>query len=158
MKVIKAPNKLEWDEPISIFLAGSIEMGTAELWQDRMAAELTDYDCVILNPRRDNWDVSLKQSINEAKFKEQVLWELEGLDQADIVVFYLDPNTKSPITLMELGLCAKSHAVIVCCPDGFWRKGNVEVICDLFEIPLVNTFDELVVALRKSDLADYKLT
>lgn len=89
------------------------------------------------------------QSIHNPKFKEQVNWELDALSSADIVVFYFDPNTKSPITLMELGLAAASESnVIVCCPDGFWRKGNVEIICDRFDIPLCNTFDSLVAKLK----------
>lgn len=56
---------------------------------------------------------------------------------------YLDPNTKSPISLLELGLHANSKKLWVVCPDGFWRKGNVEVVCSLYDIPLFNSLDEL---------------
>ena len=125
-------------------------MGTAEDWQTRLIAELADYDGIILNPRRENWDASWVQSIHNPKFKEQVNWELDALGCASVVVFYFDPTTKSPITLMELGLAAASGSdVIVCCPDGFWRKGNVEIICDRFNLSLCNTFDELVLALTR---------
>jgi hypothetical protein len=27
-----------------------------------------------------------------------------------------------------------SKKLIVICPDGFWRKGNVEVVCSLYDI------------------------
>jgi hypothetical protein len=80
-----------------------------------------------------------------------VNWELDAMDQSDIIVFYFDPDTKSPVTLMELGLHANSGSatLIVCCPEGFWRRGNVEIVCDRFrDITLVNTFSELVDELR----------
>ena len=64
-------------------------------------------------------------------------------------MFYFDPNGQAPITLMELGiasqLCYENIAdVVVCCPDGFWRKGNVEMVCDRYCVPLFNTIDELI--------------
>ena len=111
---------------------------------------------MILNPRRDNWDPTWVQSIHNPKFKEQVNWELDAINCASIVVFYFDPNTKSPITLMELGLAAGMVAagsladIIVCCPDGFWRKGNVEIMCDRFNLAICNTFNELVEKLKHS--------
>ncbi len=149
MKEIKAPNELVWGNGSAVFLAGSIEMGKAETWQSKIVKDLEEYDVVILNPRRDDWDSTWVQSIENAQFRKQVEWELAALDCSDIVVFYFDPKTMSPITLMELGLCAKSHHVIVCCPDGYWRKGNVEVVCSMFDIPLFNTYDELVKNLKE---------
>lgn len=153
MVEIKSPAKLKWDNWGSIFLAGSIEMGAAEDWQKKLVAELREYDVAILNPRRDNWDPTWEQSIHNPPFKEQVEWELNALNHADFVVFYFDPNTKSPITLLELGLCAAggsagSADIVVCCPDGYWRKGNVEVVCDMYGLTLTNTFDELVRELK----------
>ena len=143
---IKAPEPFGDIEMPYVFLAGSIEMGVAENWQTRVAKDMAKYDVVLLNPRRDDWDSSWRQSIDDPQFNQQVTWELDGIEGADIVIFYFDPTTKSPITLMELGLAANDpHArVIVCCPDGFWRKGNVEMICDRFDIPLFNTYEEMV--------------
>src|SRR5262249_52806894 len=60
----------------AVFLAGSIEMGTASAWQDALTAALADRDLVILNPRRDAWDASWSQSIDNPMFREQVEWEL----------------------------------------------------------------------------------
>ena len=57
---------------------------------------------------------------------------------------YLDPNTISPISLLELGLLAHCRKMIIVCPDGFFRKGNVEVVCDIYDLPLLNTIDELM--------------
>jgi hypothetical protein len=57
------------------------------------------------------------------------------LEDADIILLYFDPNTKSPISLLELGLYARSKKLFVCCPDGFWRQGNVRVVCERYGVP-----------------------
>ena len=131
-----------------VFLGGSIEMGAAEPWQERVVAGLKDLDIVLLNPRRADWDSTWEQRAHDANFSEQVNWELDALEAANWIIFYFDPNTKSPITLMELGLMAKPRArVLVCCPDGFWRKGNVEIVCQRKGIEMVDTIDEMIEAI-----------
>ena len=145
MKIIKAPNTIvltPFEE--TIFLAGSIEMGKAENWQQRIERELSKVDGVILNPRRDDWDSSWIQSIDNPQFREQVEWELCALEGSTLIAMYFDPTTKSPISLLELGLYAKSKKMIVCCPEGFWRKGNVDIVCHQYGIEQVKTLDELV--------------
>lgn len=143
---IQSPNPYVPGHKPSIFLGGSIELDTAERWQSRLIAELSSWeaDVVFLNPRRDDWDNTVGQTASDPRFAEQVNWELDRLEQADIILFYFDPNTKSPITLMELGLYAKTGRAIVCCPDGFWRKGNVEIVCQRNSIPLTNTYEQML--------------
>ena len=134
-----------------VFLAGSIELGAAEDWQARVAGELSDVDgLVILNPRRDAWDASWRQRADDPRFREQVSWELDMLDAADLIALYLAPGTKSPVSLLELGLHARSGKLRVCCPDGFWRKGNVEMVCARYQLPLLETLEELIASLRSS--------
>lgn len=123
-------------------------MGVAENWQERLTKELSDLDCTIFNPRRDDWDSSWEQSIHNEKFKEQVDWELNQLDQAKIIALYFDPSTKSPISLLELGLYAKTDKLVVCCPEGFWRKGNVEIVCERYGIPLFTDIDSFIVRIK----------
>jgi hypothetical protein len=153
MKHIKSPERYDDSIFINVFLGGSIEMGLAEPWQDRLVNEFKDADIRFLNPRRDDWDSSWVQEASNPQFAQQVNWELDALEYSDLIVFYFDPNTKSPITLMELGLYASSGKVIVCCPDGFWRKGNVEIVCQRHGVTLVNSFDELVDAVLKRKLS-----
>jgi hypothetical protein len=142
---IQAPKPFEFADDPLIFLAGSIEMGLAEKWQDRVVAGLADTSCTILNPRRDDFDPAAKQEASNPYFAEQVNWELDALDFADIILFYFDPNTKAPITLMELGLHAETgQRILVCCPEGFWRRGNVEIVCARYGITMVNTLEELI--------------
>lgn len=142
--VIKPPQS-----HVTIFLAGSIEMGTPSQWQEQVEKQLSDY--VILNPRRDDWNSSWEQSIDNPLFKEQVDWELSGIEKADIIAVYFDRATQSPITLMELGIISqrKPRRTIVYCPEGFWRKGNVDIICNRYGILQVGSFDELVEAILR---------
>lgn len=149
--VIKPPtpfSDLPEDRPV-IFLAGSIEMGNAEPWQDEVIESLTAYNAVLLNPRRDDWDASWEQDISNVEFRGQVEWELSGLERADFVIMYFAAGTKSPITLLELGLCARTSNLIVCCPSGFWRRGNVQVVCSRFNIELVDTLEDLISSVRE---------
>jgi hypothetical protein len=76
-----------------VFLAGSIEMGGADDWQARLTAALGPQDVIVLNPRCDEWDVSWRQSIDEPKFREQVEWELDGLERADLIAMWFAPDT-----------------------------------------------------------------
>jgi hypothetical protein len=127
----------------SVFLAGSIEMGLAEDWQLALSQWLIDKGFNVFNPRRKDWDSSWTQSYEDPNFNQQVKWEMNALDKADYIVMYFDPVTKSPISLLELGLHADSKKLLVVCPDGFWRKGNVEVVCSLYDIPMFNSLKEL---------------
>jgi hypothetical protein len=146
---VQAPNEVILDnEFVNIFLAGSIELGLAEKWQEKVIAALSDKPIRFLNPRRNDWDSSWKQDIHNDNFVEQVIWELNSLEMAQIVIMYFDPNTKSPISLLELGLHAKEQKLIVLCPEGFWRKGNVDVVCEYYGINQVDTFDELIEFIR----------
>ena len=147
--IIKAPEPIVQTSRRQIFFGGSIEEGKADLWQDRLAEELADMDLVIFNPRRENWNSALKQSINEPEFRKQVEWELDAIMASDLMCFYIDPGTKSPITLFEMGLCSGHwHDMIVCCPDGFWRKGNVEIYSNRLKFPLYNNWNDFVAGIK----------
>jgi len=132
----------------SVFLAGSIEMGVAEDWQASITSRLSDLDILVLNPRRDAWDSSWRQSIEDERFRGQVEWELEGLERTQLIAMWFAPETHAPVTLLELGLTASRGKLIVGCPDGFWRKGNVEIICRKYGIPLLPEFEEFAQAVR----------
>lgn len=150
MQIIKAPNKIpEYDgNNFYIFLAGSIDMGAAEHWQSKLENELSSLNLnniVLLNPRRDDFDPSWEQSINNPVFKEQVEWELNGLINSDMIIYYFDPAGKAPITLFELGLNINEFKPIhIYCPDGFWRKGNIEVISNYFNVPMYTEYNKFI--------------
>lgn len=149
---IKPPHRVIGNNCKKVFLAGSIEQGLAEDWQTKVVRAFP-FGINFLNPRRDVWDASWEQDLNNPNFYEQVTWELDMLDAADIIIMYFDPNTKSPISLLELGLYAKEQMyndrrMMVCCPEGFWRKGNVDIVCQRYGIPIFTNIETMIVALK----------
>ena len=128
------------DSNISIMLGGTIEMGNSEDWQTEIYNRLKNIDDTlgffdnidVFNPRRDSWDSSWTQKQSNPQFNEQVNWELDSIEDSDIIFFNILPDSKSPITLMEIGLCKHKKNVIICCPEGFYRKGNVDIVCSRY--------------------------
>lgn len=148
--VVKPPTKYDLFEKHSVFLAGSIDQGAAEKWADKLVSYWTDLpDLIVFNPRRDEWDDTWEQKIENPQFNEQVTWELQGMENADLIAMYIAPDSKSPISLLELGLFANTGKLIVCCPDGFYRKGNVDIVCSRYKISQVNTLEELAEEVKK---------
>ncbi|KAK7537060.1 uncharacterized protein J3D65DRAFT_364538 [Phyllosticta citribraziliensis] len=141
--IFKAPHPITTTSP-SVFLAGSIEMGKAVDWQTEITSTLSHLPITIMNPRRPDWNNDWKQDISDPRFKEQVDWELDCQDRADVIAMYYDKGTQSPITLLELGLYAKSRRIVVACPEGYWRRGNVQVVCDRYGVELLGSLEELV--------------
>ena len=127
---------------ISIFLAGTIDNGNSKNWQTELIKDLEkidnklNYELTVYNPRRSNWDPNATKQLLE----EQIRWEQDKLDIADLIVMNLADDSKSPISLLELGLYAKSEKIIVFCSKNFYRYDNVRLTCEKYNIPL---FDNL---------------
>ena len=142
MQEIKAPHDFTRDNKAKLFIAGSIEMGAAEDWQERVTHKLAPWNITVLNPRRDDFDPNAQQTITDDYFRGQVEWELAALEASDAILLYFAPSTKSPISLLELGLFARTGKLVVCCPEGFWRKGNVDIVCARYGIEVAETLAE----------------
>lgn len=152
---VKAPNQIDIRTKFTIFLGGSIEMGKAENWQERLKQDLSSYSdaLVLLNPRRDDWDSSWAQDPTPGTdFYNQVCWETAMQDSmSDLIVYYFAPGTVSPITLLELG-CFGSQSpndVIVCCPREYFRYGNVAMFCGHQHIRMVETYDAFLHVIKQ---------
>jgi hypothetical protein len=147
-KIYKAPEEIPLQIDLkTVFLAGSIEMDKAINWQKR-CEELLQDQFVIFNPRRNEWDSSWSQTIENIHFKEQVSWELQALERADIIIIiiimYFAGNTMSPISLLEFGLYAQSHKMKVVVEENFWRKGNIDIVCERYSVEQFKTLEELI--------------
>jgi hypothetical protein len=149
--IIKPPTPLPAAlEQRVLFLAGSIDLGAAPDWQRALASSLLDIpSLVILDPRRDAWDSSWAQSKDDLNLRGQVEWELDGLERANVIAYYFAPGSKAPVTMIELGLHARSGKAVVCCPEGFWRKGNVDIVCERYGVEQVASLDALETAVRR---------
>ncbi len=149
-RIYRAPDSIDiinQDIP-SVFLAGSIEMDKAVDWQKK-CEEMLSAKYNIFNPRRNEWNSDWEQSITNAKFKEQVDWELNALEKADIIIMFFANNTKSPISLLEFGLYAQSKKMKVVVEEDFWRKGNIDVVCEKYSIQQYKSLEELLQNLIK---------
>lgn len=143
--IVHAPNRVDLSgKGKSIFLAGSIDQGHAPDWQTRITNKFSNLPVTILNPRRHDWNDSWEEDITFEPFREQVEWEQDMLDAADVIALYFAKDSKAPISLLELGLFARSGKMIVACPKGYWKRGNVQIICKRFNIELVEGIDNLV--------------
>jgi hypothetical protein len=149
MQVVQPPTRLSTlSLDRAVFLAGSIDLGKSVDWQAALASSLADCPGTLLNPRRDQWDSSWLAEAVFPPFREQVEWELSAMEAAGMVAFYFAPQSQAPVTLLELGLAARERKAVVCCPPGYWRKGNVDVVCERYDIPMVVTLEDLTQEIR----------
>ena len=131
----------------SVFLAGTIDMGSSVDWQAE-AAELfkeKEGSYLLFNPRQNEWHPE-----RDGEMDYQVNWELEHLECADYILMNLLPGSLSPISLLELGLHARSGKLYVVCTPGFARYDNVRITCTRYSIPIFSTLEEAVEAISGS--------
>ncbi|UPX15941.1 uncharacterized protein EKO05_0006371 [Ascochyta rabiei] len=146
--VYKPPARPTLNRP-SVILYGSIEPDPANDWQTSLARSLVDLPVTVINPRCDAWDSTWVEDASDLRFKEQVEWEMDYAKLADVIAFYFKPGTLTPITLLELGMYAGTGKAVVCCPKGFYKRGNVQIVCARYGIELLETLEELESAIRK---------
>lgn len=138
--VITPDSEVQYAEGVRVFLAGTIDLGNSEDWQSTLISnldELTDAPVTVLNPRRDTWYGT--PTTDNPEFVKQVSWEMENLERADIIVMRLLGSSHSPVSLLELGLHARSRKLVVLCDDGFWREGNVDAVCERYGVAQVSS-------------------
>lgn len=149
LSVVTAPAPLpSSDGRPRVFLGGSIDMGTAPDWQKQVIAQLSATNVVVLNPRRADWSASIRPDADDPQFREQVEWELGALEAADVIVLHLASGFRSPVALLELGLHARSGRILLFCEEGYWRKGNVDLVAQRYAIREVNMLADLTDAIR----------
>lgn len=91
------PDSIDLKSYKSVFLAGTIDMGSGVDWQKNVAE-----------------------------------------------LFEKAPGNKSPITLLELGLFAKSGKLHVVCTEGFYRYDNVRITCAKYGVPVYASLTEAI--------------
>lgn len=111
-----------------VYLAGSTK---GDNWQRRFVKEMSDLDVDVFNPR----------SVVDGQYG----WEVDHLNIATVIALYFDPSDPSPSGLLTLGMYAKTDRLIVCCPKTFYKKDDVDIICEREDIHTVETLDLLIV-------------
>jgi hypothetical protein len=93
--------------PLRLFLAGGIS-GCPD-WQSELSLSLADLpNLEIYNPRRKNFDVTCA-----GEAYNQIRWEFDHLERADLIVFWFPQETIQPIALFELGRWSMTRTPIV---------------------------------------------
>lgn len=127
-----------------IFLAGTIDMGNSVDWQRQtieLFRERNDGRYLFFNPRRGG-----KFDPSPENMNYQVRWELEHLEQADVIVMNLLGSSKSPISLLEMGIHIRSGKLRVACEPNYYRYDNVRITCEHYGVPLYHSLKELIEA------------
>ncbi|OTA00723.1 hypothetical protein A9Z42_0009830 [Trichoderma parareesei] len=127
----------------AIFLAGTTSPTGEPDWRQTLTRALLNLSITIYNPKRDDWDSTWREDFSDDRWAEQVQWELEMQDKADIVVVFFHGVSPAPISLLELGLCVRSGRAIVCALEGYPKRGNVEAVCRRYGAKLVSSEDDL---------------
>ena len=135
IKIVTAVEKYEVKPgDVCVFLAGTIDNGSSQDWQVELLESLKDYktdkNVIIFNPRRKEWN----PNPSKEELDEQIEWELEALSRSNYIIMNILGTSKSPITLLELGLFHSNPGLYVFCPPEFYRYENVRVSCKKFGI------------------------
>jgi len=140
---------------ISVFIAGGVS-GSFD-WQQYITQELKqrveaaadqhpsvrDFTLVVLNPRREMYDVS-----DKSLAEPQIKWEFEHFKRSDAVMFWFPKETLCPIALFELGAQSRSRPadrLFVATDPDYQRKTDVIVQLSLAipSIRVVHSLDAL---------------
>lgn len=106
----------------SIFLAGGIT--GCENWQVQMVNLLAGTNLILVNPRRENFDIG-----DSGKTLQQIEWEHLMLRRCDGILFWFSKETIQPIVLFELGahLQTVGKPIFIGMNPEYQRRVDVEV-------------------------------
>lgn len=65
------------------------------------------------------------------------------MENADVIAVFLGKAAKAPIGMMEMGLWARDRKVVVCVQKGFWKEGNVRIVCERYGLHICEEVEEL---------------
>ena len=149
-QIIYAPHRVAATGKKSVFLSGNANKSAAVDWRIALSESLSPLPITIYNPFRSDWTSDWKENLSDPRFKEQVEWELDMMEKSDVIVICLHHGTDAPISLLELGLCARSGKAIIMAEEGtkgFSKLGNVQAVAKTFGLTLVHSIDELRAAI-----------
>jgi hypothetical protein len=150
MRIITAPETLPFEKinksSYLVFLAGGIT--NCPPWQPELIKKLDAYclaDLVLLNPRRDDFDIT-----NPNMSEEQIDWEHFMLNQANLVSFWFSAGpSMQPITLYEYGKYSTKNKnnVVVGTDPNYLREFDVNYQSKKEGIYVVNSLDLLAASI-----------
>ncbi|KAK4449723.1 hypothetical protein QBC34DRAFT_380179 [Podospora aff. communis PSN243] len=148
-QIIPAPARPELVGKRSVFLAGTTSRASGPDWRETLIEALAHLPITIFNPLRADWNSSWREDVDFPPFYEQVHWELDMQERADVVVVYYGPGTDAPISLLELGLCARSGKAIVACHRDYRKRGNVHIVSQRLGIEFLDADEDFISSVTK---------
>lgn len=122
-----------------IFLAGSIDNRYFGNWRKKVIEKIGDTN-IILDPTNKNHD-----KLSDEEMKLHIQWELDALVKADRILLKFLSDSKSPISLLELGLYVASNKLIVVCPKEFYQSRYVYTLCEKYNTPIFDNINNALV-------------
>lgn len=132
IQVIEAPS-IEVPEYPSVFLAGGIT--NCGDWQNKVIDQLKTFstNLSVFNPRREHFDI-----LNRLETFEQIKWEFDHLETADIFsMYFCNSESVQPICMYELGRNVVrmqnrfpsdwEKRIVVSVEDGYARADDVRI-------------------------------
>ncbi|KAF7546920.1 hypothetical protein G7Z17_g8099 [Cylindrodendrum hubeiense] len=142
-QVIKAPARPQQTHRLSVFLAGTTSATGERDWRDALSNSLADQPVTLFNPKRTDWDSTWREDSSDKRWADQIQWELDMQDVADVIVVLFHGVTPAPISLAEMGMASRTGKLIACALDGYSKQGYVEAVCRKYKAPFVRNEDDL---------------
>lgn len=122
MKLVQCPNSYHWTPGdrsfFTLFLGGGIS--GCDNWQKEMIKLLDPANVIVLNPRRDDFDITDKELA-----AKQIAWEHKHLRIASVHLFWFPCETLCPITLLELGKNMDAPCLFVGAHPDYKRRFDI---------------------------------
>jgi hypothetical protein len=140
MKVVYALDPL----PKSIFLAGPTPRSPeVTSWRPEALKTLAwlDFKGEVYVPESEDWKP------HESGYDNQVWWELEALEKATVVVFWVprDLATMPAFTTnVEFGMLVKSGKVLLGAPEGAPKMNYLKMVASKYNVKFFDDLDDLL--------------
>ena len=121
------------------FLAGSIDYHSPNPWRKSIIKKAKSSIHFFDPTRRDH------DSLDNLEMQRHINWELMALELSDQIILNFLPDSKSPISMVELGLYARSGKLVVVCPIDFYQRRYIEVLCKTYNIKLFSNLNDLII-------------
>jgi hypothetical protein len=134
-----------------VFVAGTSEESMGTEWRGQVVAGLEDLPIAIVKSRLAERGGAGEQRCWNPQFRSHVKRERAGLDDADVVLMYLGRGPACARLMLDLGSLVMErlgNTLVVCCPEEFELRGDVEMMAERQEICLVESLDEMVAEAR----------
>ncbi|CAL2083375.1 nucleoside 2-deoxyribosyltransferase domain-containing protein [Tenacibaculum sp. 190524A02b] len=120
------------------FLAGSIDYQSKTPWR-KTIIEKSSKRIHFFDPTNKN-----HHNLSDTEMKNQIEWELNTLELSDKIILNFLGYSKSPISLVEMGLYAQSGKLIIICPPEFYQNRYMYPLASKYNIPLFKNLCEFL--------------